>query len=81
MNVRVVNDIPNGAYILDCRPIGWAKILRVDPSTLTQEERIRICKGVSTFSTKILDLEHPEYQLMHIEGDDYEIVPRNSPLD
>ena len=78
MTIRSVNDLPEGAYILDCRPLGGPKLLRIDPSTLSREQRRSVCSGTKLFSDQVPDLEHPDYQLKHKEGDDYEVVPRNS---
>lgn len=81
MTIRTINDLPKGAYILDCRPLGDPKILRVDPSTLSREKRRRICSGMALFSKELgeqaADLEHSDYKLEHKEGDDYEVVPRD----
>ena len=64
---QVINTLPPGSYVLDCSPYGPPKLLQVDPATLTQEQRISICKGISTFQI------HKELELKHFGNNQYEI--------
>lgn len=45
-----VTKLPPGTYLLDCSPLAGPKLLKVNPATLTPEQRMDICSGIQTFA-------------------------------
>lgn len=66
------SQLPPGAYVLDCRPYGPPKLLSVDPATLSKDQRMSICTGISTYSL------HEELSLVVLPNDELNIIPLDS---
>lgn len=65
---NIVGTLPPNTYVLDCSPYGPPKILQVDPSILTPEERKMICIGISTFSL------HKEFALKATPDGNFNVI-------